>query len=211
MICVSLSGLSFQECLVAISQSEYAEIRMDLLNLSRGEYTDLFAMKNTLIATCRPANFTTAERLEKLKSAMDAGAGFIDIEYEAESAYRLELMIYAHKKNVEVIISYQNYEGTPPAKDLDGIIRNSRNMGADIIKITTTSQGKDDNAIILSLYERHEHLIAFCMGKPGKITRIAAPLLGAKFTYAAWSKQLATAPGQITKETLRKIYELMES
>ena len=47
------------------------------------------------------------------------------------------------------------------------------------------------------------------MGKPGKITRIAAPFLGAPFTYAAWNEKLATAPGQLTVDELMDIYDVL--
>ena len=210
MICVSLAGLSFKECIEAIGQSEFAEIRMDQLNLSLDEFGSLFSLKKNLIATCRSEHHTTEQRIEKLKKAIDSGAGYIDIEYESENEYREILSLHAHKRHTLIIISYHNFECTPSSDELDIIIQKSLLMKPDYIKITTMSNSIADNTRVLALYERYPNIIAFCMGKPGKITRVAAPLLGAKFTYAAYNKELATAPGQLTKEELSKIYELME-
>ena len=52
-------------------------------------------------------------------------------------------------------------------------------------------------------------MIALGMGKKGKITRLAAPLLGAPFTYASPAAGSETGPGQLEMDTLIKIYSLL--
>jgi 3-dehydroquinate dehydratase len=49
------------------------------------------------------------------------------------------------------------------------------------------------------------------MGEEGKITRAAAPFLGAEFTFAALDESRATAPGQLSLEAMEKIRELLET
>src|SRR5208283_1145432 len=197
MICVSLSGLSFEECLDAIHHSEFAEIRIDLLDLTVDQFKDLFASNKKTIATCRTGKFTIQQQLQLLKMAIDAGTAYIDIDYQDESAFREELTTYAHDHRTSVIVSYHNFTLTPALDDLEIIIRQSKLWNADYVKIATTALSRTDCSIVMGLYARHDNIISFCMGELGKITRVAAPLLGSEFTYASWSEQHSTAPGQL--------------
>jgi len=210
MICISLAGITFQECIKIIGKSDFAEIRIDQLSLSESQLEALCAMKKNTIATCRPGALTDEKRMSLLKLAMDSGVGYIDIEYEAPEKYRQELVAYARVKDVVVILSYHNFETTPEKHELEHIIDQSLSMGADRVKLATFANSKSDNSRILSLYETHSNLIAFCMGHTGMITRVAAPFLGSEFTYAAVSKTLATAPGQLTSDDFLEIYDIIK-
>jgi 3-dehydroquinate dehydratase-1 len=206
MICTSLGSIKFEDCIKALGKSEYAEVRIDLLDFTDEQFKTLFSLKSKTIATCRPGKLDAAQRMEKLKNAIGAGAGFVDVEYEADIFYRAELMEFAHKNNTQVIVSYHNYECTPGKSELEEIIRQSLKWGADYVKIATNSCSEADNARILGLYENNKKLIAFCMGEKGVITRLAAPLLGSLFTFAALNSGCATAPGQLTVEQLYDLY-----
>jgi 3-dehydroquinate dehydratase-1 len=48
------------------------------------------------------------------------------------------------------------------------------------------------------------------MGDAGKITRIAAPLLGAPFTYASAEDTKKTAPGQIKADKIDAIIKMIK-
>ena len=210
MICVSLASMSFDECFKAIKKAPFVELRLDLLDITEEQLKTLVSIKSKTIATCRPCKKTDPERIQLLKKAIDYGTGYIDIEYEAYEKYREELVNYAHAKGKLVIISYHNWQTTPSRKELDKIIKNSRKWKADRVKIATTANSKDDSIRIMSLYEEYKDIIAFCMGKIGTITRIAAPLFGSDFTFAACNSKLATAPGHLTVEELMEIYEYMD-
>jgi 3-dehydroquinate dehydratase I len=209
MICASLGSLSFEECKKALSIAEYAEIRIDLLDLSDDQFRMLFSSKQKTIATCRADNYNDTQRLQKLKSAITSGVGFIDVEFESDELFREQLINFAHSHNVKVIISYHNYESTPDKNALEQIIQQSFKWGADYAKLATMATSSADNSRILGLYENNENLIAFCMGEKGAITRLAAPLLGSLFTYAALKAELAVAPGQLTVEQLDNLYHVM--
>jgi 3-dehydroquinate dehydratase I len=210
MICVSLAGITFQECIKAIAIAEFAEIRIDQLDLSDDQFKTLFAMKRNTIATCRPGKHDDEQRMTLLKLAMESGAGFIDVEYEADDIFRTVLMNDAHAHEALAIISYHNFDETPTTAELEDIIAQSEEWGADIVKIATMANTKADCARIMGLYENHKQLLAFCMGRIGTITRVAAPLLGARFTYAAINRKLATAPGQVSVEALIEVYGMIK-
>jgi 3-dehydroquinate dehydratase-1 len=194
----------------AIGKTEYAEVRIDQLNLSEEQLRSLFAIKKKSIATCRPGKFDDAKRLALLKYSIDSGAGYVDVEYEAKAAYRKELIDYAHTKHAYAIISYHNFEKTPSAKAINAIIEQSFKWGANRVKITTMAITPADCSRVMALYEKNKNIIAFCMGQMGTITRIAAPLLGAEFTFASLEAKLATAPGQLEIEEMKDIYNMMK-
>jgi len=82
-------------------------------------------------------------------------------------------------------------------------------MGADCVKLAVTANSPADCARIMSLYEHHDNLLAFAMGETGKITRIAAPFLGAEFTFVSVDEANKTAPGQLTAAQMKTIFNVM--
>ena len=210
-ICVSLGGISFDMCMQLASAWPLVEIRLDLIHPIDPEKIELLAGQcRRWIATCRPGQLSDDDRSELLKAAIRSGATYVDIEYEAEAAYRQPLSDLAGKHQCKVIISYHNFESTPDIDTLNRIIIHATVMGADCVKLAVTANSPVDCARIMSLYEQHKHLVAFAMGEAGKITRIAAPLLGAEFTFASIDEAHLTAPGQLTASKMEYIYNMLK-
>lgn len=218
MICVSLADLNFEDCRQALKTTACAEIRLDRCRFTLEEIAELFAQKPTLIATCRPGPFILEERREKLATAITAGADYVDIEIEAEESFRDYLTQLARTHHCGLILSYHNFDETPSREDLLQILEECFLLGADIAKLVCQVRSLSDSARILSLYDsgqRHsdggKRIIALGMGEEAQITRIAAPLLGAPFTYAAPGPGRETAPGQLSKDTLTELLKLLEN
>jgi len=195
---------------------ELAEIRLDGADLSFDEIHRIFTFHANLIATYRPkaGNEAPGKRKMALLTAVEAGAAYVDVEIEAGAPYKKEVMQAARQQGCRVIISYHNYINTPSKKQLEAIIEQCFSEGADIAKIACQVNSEADSARILSLYDYPGQLhqgkvAAIGMGEKGKITRLAAPLLGAPFTYASTSMGKETAPGQLDKDTLEKILDLI--
>ncbi|MCK5071561.1 MAG: type I 3-dehydroquinate dehydratase, partial [Desulfocapsa sp.] len=110
-------------------------------------------------------------------------------------------------------VSWHNFKDTPSREELVGRMALMQDKGADIGKIITTAHSHQDVLRVLQLQDVAEQLgfplIAFCMGRPGVISRIATCDLGGYMTYCAVSKEEATAPGQLSVGTLREIHALM--
>jgi 3-dehydroquinate dehydratase I len=210
MICVSLANIGLNRCVELLSKLECAEIRLDLMELTVEEVKQVFASPCVLVATCRPGKYPWEERAHLLIQAIRSGARYVDIEYEADDKLLHLIREHADDKGVKLIISYHNFDETPSYEELEEIIRISRLKGADIVKIACHAKNGHDSAVILSLYHKNKDIIAFCMGREGVITRVAAPLLGADFTFAAVDETFATAPGQLTFEKMEKIYHIMD-
>ncbi|MDQ1349924.1 MAG: 3-dehydroquinate dehydratase [Acidobacteriota bacterium] len=217
MICISIAGISFERCREALADAEMAEIRLDRLDFSLPQVREIFSIHPRMIATCRPGNISEAERTELLLAAVEAGAAYVDIEIDAGNGFRETMTAACHKKECKLIISYHNYENTPSLEELKALVDRCFSIGADVAKIACQVTCEADAARILSLYDFDDQanvekkIVAIGMGEKGKITRPAALLLGAPFTYAALSTGRETAPGQLTKQTLEDILDLIKS
>jgi len=232
MICVSLADLPFETCVEALKDIEMAELRLDLLDFSLDQVQEIFSLKqkflgvqnpfykkgsgrrrHELIATHRPTTISEEERKEILITAIEAGADYVDVEIEADASFKKAILKTCGAKECKVILSFHNYENTPSKKELEDIIKHCFDDGADIAKIACRVNCEADAARILSLYDRENikenQLVAIGMGEKGKITRLAAPLLGAPFTFAALTDAKKTAPGQLDVDTLKGLLDLI--
>lgn len=210
-ICVSLAESNYDSLVSVIDKIQFAEIRLDLCKLKEEEIASIFSLPKMFIATCREGCYDISDRKELLKSAIRAGAQYVDIETEAPESYRRDLVDFAHQYSCKVIISYHNFEYTPNLESLNKIIKECRTQGADLVKLVTTAKTVQDSSRVLSLYDNHDSITAFAMGQAGKITRVAAIFLGAPFTYAAVSEDKIVAGGQLTVNALEQIRSLIYS
>lgn len=206
MICVAIQNKTVEGCLAEIKDAELAEIRIDLCEFGSEEVKELFTKASTkLLATCRPDTMGTEKQMELLKVAIDAGAHMVDIEIEATSAFKTEMAAYAKQKGCIVIVSYHNYDITPPTEELNQLIKECFDSGAEIAKLATMVNSKQDASRLLGLYDTSQKILALGMGEIGKPTRVMATVLGAPFTFAATSVETATAPGQIAAGELKEL------
>lgn len=208
MLCRSIAVKGLDKIHELLEGAEMAEIRIEKSDLNAKQVEELFASHSNLIATCRDEDLLQYERLELLKSAIDGGAKWIDIEVESEPEYASALVKYAKSKNCKVIISYHNYENTPEQKELNDIVLECNEMGADLVKIATMVNKTDDSERLLNLYNNEISILALGMGELGKDTRVLALKLGSPFTFVSCDGEMETAPGQIPESEMKSILGL---
>jgi len=213
MICVSVGKTTCPACLRLLRSVDCAEIRLDLSSLSGEEIRRIFSRPKTLIATCRPGRFSPDTRKARLAEAIRAGASYVDIDGRESPAFREFIRAEARRNGCRLILSYHDFRRTPPRSLMKRLIDRYFQAGADIVKIACRAQTPAECARLVSLYDRKDKkgksLLAFAMGVEGSWTRIAAPLLGAPFTYAAAGKGRTTAPGQYDRHTVKAIERLI--
>lgn len=211
MICVSIAESSLSACLEALETLDFAEIRMDAMPfLTLDDVRGIFSGHTGLLATCRPgALFSEEDRKALLIEAVRSGATYVDVEIESVPAYRDEIVAEARRRGCKVIVSFHDFEETPERRELDAIIDSCFKAGADIAKIACMVRSDSDCARLLGLLDTKRNVVVVGMGAKGRITRIAAPLLGSPFTFACLSKGKETADGQIDKKTLERILEVL--
>ncbi len=208
-ICVSIGNTSFQDILKVLEEVGMAEIRIDLLDLMPNQLELVFSSHKNLIATCRQGRYDDAQRASMLMRAIEAGAGWIDLEIETSTEWRKPLIDLARKNNCKVIISWHCFGKTPDDNELYRIVDSLYTAGADVAKIACLSNNKMDCARLMSLYSKYKKIVAIGMGKVGVISRIAALSLGAPFTFASIEGE-ATAPGQINYLEMEKLVNQIE-
>jgi 3-dehydroquinate dehydratase-1 len=210
LICVSLRETDLASFVEALKGIEFAEIRMDGARLSSLEIRTLFSKPLQFLATYRPSpDVRPEDRLAALSLAARSGARFVDLELDAPVFMREALLPVVRASGCRLVVSHHDERGTPGRKDLDRFLDQCFAAGGDIAKIACRVHTRHDVIRLLSLYDRSEPIIALGMGRLGTLTRIAAPLLGAPFTYASLAPGRETADGQLNWKTLRDILKAL--
>ena len=127
---------------------------------------------------------------------------------EAQSAAKA-----AHDAGMPVIMSFHNFEKTPPAKEIRELFAEMAAAGADIIIIAVIPKKPEDVLLVMqeTLAARKTHglpIISIAMGPMGAVTRAAGRLFGADATFVAGTE--ASAPGQLSAEESAKLLPLFD-
>jgi 3-dehydroquinate dehydratase/shikimate dehydrogenase len=164
-----------------------------------------------VLATCRRHqnhgrfNGSIEEQLAVLSVAVQNGAQAIDVEIETAEAAPDRL--HQFSGHVHVIVSYHNYEATPP---MDTVISRMLKVSADAYKMVTTARKPSDNVRVLAAAKAlpKEKVIVLAMGELGFPTRVLSPVFGGVYTYAAPMFAEGTAAGQVCARSLRHMYHV---
>jgi 3-dehydroquinate dehydratase I len=150
-----------------------------------------------------------AARIDKLLQAVESGADIVDVELRTVSLANTVARI---KPKARCLISFHDLIATPSLEELIVILARQVEAGADICKVITTARHFRDNLTVLKLVKKYEkkQIVAFAMGGLGVVSRVLSPLVGGDFTYASIVRGRESAPGQITVDELKSIYETMK-
>jgi 3-dehydroquinate dehydratase type I len=223
MICIPIAALTTD---AAIEKIEHAGPLADLIELRIDripgvDLERLLAVRRTpVIVTNRRREEgggftgTEEERVEMLNEAVRLGANYVDIETATAPTLKSRLRGTIVGTSTKLIVSWHDFSGTPSAEFLKAKLTACMGDGPAIVKIVTQASETADCLRLLELipYARRKDqaIIAFCMGKPGKISRVMAPLLGSVFSYAPLEPEGASAPGQLTIHQMKAIYRIMD-
>lgn len=218
-ICVSIAAENPENLREKINKAfsygaNYIEIRFDFLDLSDMEEALKIAenIREKAVFTLRTPTEggkfkgNNNDRIEWLKKLAMAKPMLLDIEYTTIRSND-DLANYCKTQKIPVLLSWHDFEKTPPKAQLTDMLKKMR-IYSNHIKIVTTAINIIDALRILDLYENatESNLIAFSMGEAGIISRIMCPIIGrSPFTYAALEKSIA--PGQLTIKQMRNIYD----
>jgi 3-dehydroquinate dehydratase type I len=197
----------------------WTEVRLDYLAELTPDLQKLFrSLPGPVIATNRLAaeggrwTGTEAGRLARLAQALDMGVTCLDVELAADPGFRRE--VYARRGKTRLILSWHDFAGTPDAARLEAVMDEMLAAEADVVKLVALANNPADNLRMLSLIPQAlahgKDVIAFCMGPLGKWSRLAAPLLGSWLSFAPFSKQGASAPGQLTVNDLKRVWNTLK-
>ena len=210
MICIALGNLSYDACLHAVNTLNFAEVRLDMLELTHEQVAAVFAANANLIATCRPGKYDDDERQRLLLNAIASGAAYVDIEMDAADSFKQAVIQAARARGTKIIISYHDFEKTPLREELDHVVQWCSEFNPDIIKIACMARSPRDNARLLGLLDTDKQMLVVGMGEEGKISRVVSPLLGSFCTFASYAADKSTAPGQLFKDDIEELLAKIE-
>jgi 3-dehydroquinate dehydratase I len=196
----------------------WTEIRLDCLEEAAPDLQKLFRnLPGPVIATNRLAaeggrwTGTEADRLHFLSQALSLNVTCLDVELVADAGFRREM--WARRGKTRIILSWHDFTGTPDAARLEAVLDEMLATDADVVKLVALANEPADNLRMLSLIPRAraagKDVTAFCMGPLGKWSRLAAPLLGSWLSFAPFSKHGASAPGQLTVNDLKRVWNTL--
>lgn len=217
-ICVTIAEESVGKVKEQIKQAfdagaDFVEVRFDFLKPAEvmtavdiiGE--DRGKCVFTLRSSAQGGKFpgTEEERMRLLRKLAEAKPMLVDVELDTLTAND-NLADYLELASIPTLVSWHDFEKTPPNEELSSIITEMR-IFSTYIKVVTTAKSVDDSLRLMGLYESALglHPIIFAMGEAGVLTRVMSVLYGAPYTYAALDK--AVAPGQLTLAQMRKLYD----
>ena len=198
MICVSVANRPGLEDALH-SGAGLIELRLDLIKEQPAILYPLIPKSVRTIVTCRHGEYDDFERVDLLKSGIELGADYVDLEIETPAEYLKE------------IISYHDFERTADREDLESVMIACYEKGGQIAKIATQVNAPDDIRNLLSLYDLPGKKVILGMGSLGRITRLVGPYLGAEFTFASAGVGGETASGQFTVKQLNDIYKVIDN
>ena len=206
MICVSISD-PLQLAPVLEAGGELLELRLDLMGSLPGNFYEQVPGNVSFVATCRPESHSIQERIRMLSEAIEAGASYVDLELDAPDIFTEVLTKLAGEHGCEVIFSHHDFNSTPEKEELENILDACYERGAHVAKIASKVNSTAEVVRLLALYGLPGRKVILGMGDVGRITRVAGPLLGAEFTFAAPGRGRETAPGQLDFNGLKSIYK----
>ncbi len=147
---------------------------------------------------------TDAARLDLYKKILPH-VDAIDVELSSKSIAP-DIVAATHALHKPVVLSFHDFEKTPPLDTLNSIARDARSAGADIVKIAAMCNTQDDVRTLtrFTLDHAREGVVVIGMGPVGITTRVLLPALGSLFTFAAYGE--GTAPGQLQLEDMASIF-----
>ena len=220
MICIPVMARdtadALQKMAKASAYGDLMEIRLDVM--------DTFDLKEIIRAAAKPVIITYrsvkeggmgrapyGERILYLEEALKRGADFVDMEHAIPQAYRKSLL--EERGNAKLILSKHFCNGTPSKEKLETVFKEMTASGADVVKIVTYAETREDNLTVLGLVptavQMGVEIVAFCMGPLGRVSRVACPLLGGAFTFASLKTGQESAAGQVPVMEMKMILEAL--
>lgn len=200
----------------AIAACDYLEFRVDALlaeaalleeRLVRSPKPVVLTVRDTLEGGV--GDLPKAERLRHFRHWLPSAA-IIDLEIRNLPNFAL-LVEEARQRNLQILGSAHDFEGTPDAEILAETVAGGRAAGADAIKLAVTLRDGSDLATLLQIFERESREIPMAvmgMGPLGMSSRILFAECGSLLSYTYLKNP--NAPGQWSSREMRRLFEAMK-
>ena len=221
-ICVSLAGADaaavHEQVQPVLDKVDVIEIRLDAMKVPEvAKCCSL--LRKPLLFTHRPGweggefNGFEDDRMGPLFDAVELQAAYLDFELRADPQLRSQLLKAMADSATRMIISWHDFKTTPSTAELEELLQQMMASKAHIGKIVTTAHNPAEVLRVLQLQQTAMDagfpLSCFCMGEPGRISRLATLYLGGYMSYTALNAAQATAAGQLSVQQLTRLTDLL--
>lgn len=120
------------------------------------------------------------------------------VDIELSNGVSSKIREHARKQGVKLLISFHDFDRTPPIDELRSRVSEARAKSVDIIKIATMVNSTQDIAVLSSLTieaSKDSPICVIGMGSHGVSTRLSLPAIGSALAYGYLDKP--SAPGQL--------------
>ncbi|HZY17507.1 MAG TPA: type I 3-dehydroquinate dehydratase [Ramlibacter sp.] len=155
----------------------------------------------------QPIPLDEAQVLALVHAVAAAGAAdLVDIEMASDPVHIAAARDACRAQGLGLVLSFHDFDRTPPAAELLERFRLAHRLGADLAKVAVMPRRKRDVLALLeaTLQASEELPIAVAgmsMGALGAVSRLAGGEFGSALTFAVG--QAASAPGQMPVDGLR--------
>lgn len=138
---------------------------------------------------------------------------FIDFEMGNDPNDVQQVREISRAEGVKLILSFHDFQRTPPLEVLEQRFTQAATIGADIAKVAVMPQGMEDVLTLLSATLRAgKHIeipiVSMSMGRFGAITRMCGWAFGSAMTFAVG--EASSAPGQMAIEDVEAALAVLQ-
>ena len=197
---------------------EYIPQAFDSIDLSGALEAFKGGIDLPVVLTCRPERQgglfpgTEEERISVLRTAIDSGVSWVDLEVDIDSKIRTELLQIA-KGNTKVISSTHFSEEPDSASEIINDIEDMAESG-DILKVCYNINGRNSALRLFEaawlLRDSEQKIAIMGMGVGGDWTRIHGPLLKQELVYSTMETgSHLSSQGRINASDLLIAWEML--
>lgn len=162
----------------------------------------------------QPIPLTEQEKISLLSELCENKAiDLVDYEMVNDQEDIQRVRKVSKENGIALVLSYHNFECTPPTSFIVDKILEAEKRQADIAKVAVMPKSKMDALLLLAASEEAQKelqipLISISMGEYGAISRLLGYYFGSDITFAIG--EASSAPGQIPIEDLRATLDMIK-
>ena len=209
-LCLILTEPLVPKPMIYPAATTWVEVRWDKIEeATSGWESRLRSTYDKLIYTYRgegggEESAVASRRRQRYQEWIAEGVPFVDID--VQEPFLDDVLGTWHGSRTRLILSRHitRYRG-----ELDLLRTEIRRMQCYrpyLCKVAVLCTKAEEAAALLSLYQEFQDLLLFAMGNVGGFTRLAAPYLGAPYTYAAYGRE-GVAPGLLPSPVMQAIFD----
>ncbi|MBA2672730.1 type I 3-dehydroquinate dehydratase [Ramlibacter sp.] len=147
------------------------------------------------------------------RAVCDAGGvSLVDFEMDNDAGHVCEIRAMSRERGIGLVLSFHDFEKTPPVDALVDRFAQAHRLGADAAKLAVMPRREEDVLALLEATLRASRalpipVIGMSMGGLGAASRLCGGAFGSALTFAVAGE--ASAPGQMPIEGVRAALETL--